>query len=209
MSNENLKSGLLLYQRIIKRLFDLLVSVFAISFLWWIILIAYLVTLFDLRENAFFIQDRVGKNHKLFKIIKIKTISNKLQLTPQKRISKIGHFLRKYKIDELPQLINVIIGDMSLVGPRPDLPIVIHQYTNSNKINFILSVKPGITGPASIIFINEYDTLSNKNQRYFFNEKYLFNKKVGININYIKNWSFKKDLQYILKTLSIIFYEKF
>jgi len=112
--------------KFIKRVFDLTFSFIFLLFTWPVILIAWLVASIETKSNGFFLQDRVGENGKIFKIIKIKTMrdipGSTITTANDRRITKSGKFFRKYKIDELPQLINIIKGDMSFVGPRPDVP---------------------------------------------------------------------------------------
>ena len=106
---------------------------------------------------------------------------------------------RKYKIDELPQLINVLKGDMSFVGPRPDVPGYADKLEGEDRI--ILSIKPGITGPATLKYKNEEEILANVDDPVKYNNQVIWPDKVKINKEYIKNWSLKKDIEYILKTI--------
>jgi lipopolysaccharide/colanic/teichoic acid biosynthesis glycosyltransferase len=150
------------------------------------------------------LQERVGENGKLFTIIKIKTMypekkGSTITTANDKRITKSGRFFRKYKIDELPQLINVLKGDMSFVGPRPDVPGYADKLEGEDRI--ILSVKPGITGPASLKYKNEEEILASVKNPKEYNDKVIWPDKVRINKKYIKNWSLKKDIEYIIKTI--------
>ena len=115
------------------------------------------------------------------------------------RITKFGHFLRKTKLDELPQLWNVLIGQMSFVGPRPDVPGYADQLEGDDKI--ILSVKPGITGPASLAFKDEEELLAQKDNPKQYNDEVIWPQKVKINKDYIRNYSFKNDIKYIIETV--------
>ena len=115
------------------------------------------------------------------------------------RVTRFGGLLRSYKIDELPQLINVFIGQMSFVGPRPDVEGYADKLEGNEKL--ILSVRPGITGPASIKYYNEEEILMNQIDPYDFNDKIIWPDKVKINMQYIENWSLKKDIYFIFKTL--------
>ncbi len=115
------------------------------------------------------------------------------------RVTKIGRFLRKTKLDELPQLWNVLIGDMSLVGPRPDVPGYADKLKGEDRI--VLTVRPGITGPASLYFKNEETLLAKQNDPKRYNDEVIWPQKVKINRNYILEYSFKKDLMYIFKTI--------
>ena len=115
------------------------------------------------------------------------------------RITKIGRFWRKSKIDELPQLINVFLGEMSFVGPRPDVPGFADKLKGEDRI--ILSIKPGITGPASIHFKNEENLLAQQENPEHYNKTVIWPKKVALNKEYIKNYSIFKDVKYIYKTV--------
>ena len=148
----------------LKRIFDIILSLFGLIILLPFMLIIAIFIKLDSKGTVFFKQVRVTKNGREFKIFKYRTMragSDKYsQITVGKddRITKIGSFLRKYKLDEIPQLINVLIGDMSLVGPRPEVPKYVALYTDEQKE--ILKVRAGITDYASIEFSNENDLLA-------------------------------------------------
>ena len=143
--------------KLIKRVFDFSLSLIGLLITWPIILIAWIIASIETKSNGFFLQKRVGENGKLFTIIKIKTMypnnGSTVTTANDSRITKSGKFFRKYKIDELPQLINVLKGDMSFVGPRPDVPGYADKLSGDDKV--ILSLKPGITGPATLKYKNE------------------------------------------------------
>ena len=189
--------------RFIKRLFDMVFSFIGLLITWPIILIAWIIASIETKSNGFFLQKRVGKDGKLFTIIKIKTMyPNKgsyVTTANDERITKSGRFFRKYKIDELPQLINVLKGDMSFVGPRPDVPGYADKLEGEDRI--ILSVRAGITGPATLKYKNEEEILAKVDNPEEYNDNVIWPDKVKINKEYIKNWSFKKDLEYIIKTI--------
>jgi lipopolysaccharide/colanic/teichoic acid biosynthesis glycosyltransferase len=190
--------------KLIKRIFDFSLAFVALLIVWPVILIAWIIASIETKSNGFFLQKRVGENGKLFTIIKIKTMYPKkggstITTANDKRITKSGRFFRKYKIDELPQLINVLKGDMSFVGPRPDVPGYADKLKGEDRI--ILSVKPGITGPASLKYKNEEEILANVDNPKEYNDKIIWPDKVKINKEYIKNWSLKKDIEYIIKTI--------
>jgi lipopolysaccharide/colanic/teichoic acid biosynthesis glycosyltransferase len=159
----------------------------------------------DTGEKGFFIQLRVGMNNKPFNIMKIRTMisaeKNSTVVTTDQdpRITKMGHFWRKTKIDELPQLINVLKGDMSFVGPRPDVPGFADLLEGEDRL--ILSVRPGITGPATLKYRNEEALLSKQNDPEIYNQTVLYPDKVRINLDYIKHYSFRNDIKYILETV--------
>lgn len=189
-----------------KRGFDIVVSFLGLTFSWWVIFIAWVIATFETKSNGFFIQKRVGKNGKIFNVIKIKTmkkvegVDTTITSSNDVRITKSGKFFRDTKIDELPQLINVLIGDMSFVGPRPDVPGYADKLEGEDRI--VLSIRPGITGPASLKYKNEEEILASQNDPKWYNDKIIWPDKVRINKEYIKNWSLKKDIEYIIKTVT-------
>jgi len=193
------------FDSLIKRIFDFILSLIGLIFTWPIILIAWIVATIETKSNGFFIQKRVGKDGKLFNVYKIKTmkqipnINTTITTKNDMRITKSGAFFRKYKIDELPQLLNVLLGDMSFVGPRPDVPGYADKLEGDDRI--VLSIRPGITGPATIKYKNEEDILANVDNPIEYNDKIIWPDKVKINKEYIKNWSLKKDIEYIIKTI--------
>ena len=171
------------------------------------IIIAILIKL-DSRGPIFFKQVRVTKNGREFKIFKYRTMrvgSDKYsQITVGKdsRITKVGDFLRKYKLDEIPQLINVLIGDMSLVGPRPEVPKYVALYTEEQRE--ILKVRAGITDYASIEFSNENDILANEaHPENAYIEK-IMPRKIELNKKYLSEISVMTDIKIILLTIKKI-----
>ena len=171
------------------------------------IIIAILIKL-DSKGPIFFKQVRVTKNGREFKIFKYRTMrigSDKFsQITVGKdsRITKVGDFLRKYKLDEIPQLINVLIGDMSLVGPRPEVPKYVALYTEEQRE--ILKVRAGITDYASIEFSNENDILANEtNPEKAYIEK-IMPRKIELNKKYLSEISVMTDIKIILLTIKKI-----
>lgn len=180
--------------RIIKRLFDIFLSVLLLIPLFIPICFLVLLASLDLREFGLFVQARIGLFGNAFNLFKIKTIDQ------YHRISTFGAFLRKTKLDELPQLINVLLGQMSFVGPRPDLKEFLDSLNSEDRI--ILSVKPGITGPASIKYRNEEYILNNLDNPELYNREVIWPDKVEINKAYIRNYSFLKDLVYLWRTLT-------
>jgi len=189
--------------KLIKRIFDFVLALMGLLITWPIILVAWIIASIETKSNGMFSQIRVGENGKLFKIYKIKTMKDKKGTTittaNDKRITKSGKIFRKYKIDELPQLWNVLIGDMSFVGPRPDVPGYADKLEGDDRI--VLSIKPGITGPASLKYKNEEEILAQVKNPKEYNDKVIWPDKVKINKEYIKNWSLKKDIEYIIKTV--------
>ncbi len=189
----------------IKRIFDFLLSLFGLIIFSWLIIIAILLAAFDTGLSGIFKQKRVGLKGHEFDIFKIRTMRNiddidtTVTQSGDPRITPIGRILRKTKIDELPQLWNVLKGDMSFVGPRPDVPGFADRLQGDERI--ILSVRPGITGPATLKFKNEEEILARQKDPEKYNKDVIFPEKIKINMDYIRNYSFQKDLQYILKTI--------
>lgn len=195
-----------LLNRFIKRSFDLIVSGIGLIFSLPIILIAALLVRINYGESGFFTQSRIGKEGKEFKIIKIKTMSSKIKFDTtvttknDPRITKLGSIYRKTKIDELPQLINVFKGEMSFVGPRPDVKELVYSIPEEVREIF-LSIRPGITGPATLKYRNEEEILASVEDPQMYNDEVIFPDKVDINIDYIRDYNFIKDIGYILKTV--------
>lgn len=191
----------------IKRLFDVVFSLIGLCILWPLIFLCWLLATIETRSNGFFLQKRVGQGGQLFKTIKIKTMylletreqRSTITVSGDSMITSSGRFFRAYKLDELPQLINVLIGNMSFVGPRPDVPGYADCLVGGDKI--ILSVRPGITGPASLKYKNEEEILSKHANPVEYNDKIIWPDKVAINKAYIQNYSFLKDLKYIIQTI--------
>ena len=191
--------------RFLKRMFDIVLSIVGIFLTWWIVLLAWIVASIETKSNALFMQKRVGKDANFFVVVKIKSmkkianINTTITTTHDARITKSGAFFRKMKIDELPQLLNVLLGDMSFVGPRPDVSGYADKLEGEDKI--ILSIRPGITGPASLKYKNEEDILANQEDAHTYNDTIIWPDKVKINRLYVQNYSFKKDIEYIIKTV--------
>ena len=189
-----------------KRTLDFLSSLFGLIILFpFLIIISFLVKLSS-KGPIFFKQDRLGKNFISFKIIKFRSMvvnnsANHSLVTSKgdNRITKLGAFLRKYKLDELPQLWNVLKGDMSLVGPRPEVSRYIEKYPN--EYNEILSVLPGITDNASIKFRNEEEILNNFQDKETAYVKEIMPKKIELYQQYISSISFFGDIKLIFKTI--------
>lgn len=194
----------------IKRLFDIVFSLIGIILLLPLLLIIAFLLKIESKGPVFYLQTRVGKNNRDFKIFKFRTMyidSDKYGLLTlgdkDPRVTKVGYFLRKYKLDELPQLINVLANSMSFVGPRPEVRHYVNFYSESDLE--ILSLKPGITDYASIYFRNEAELLkSSENPEQLYIEEIL-PKKIDLNKTYINNQNILTDIKIIFKTiLSII-----
>ena len=154
-------------------------------------------------KPIFFSQMRVGKNGKLFRLYKFRSMKNiksntTVAAAETDRISSLGKFLRRSKIDELPELFNIIRGDMSFVGPRPDVPGYADALIGDDRE--ILKLRPGLTGPASLKYYDEEDILALQDDPQKYNDEVIFPDKVRINLLYMKNWSFWMDMKLILDT---------
>ncbi len=192
-----------------KRLFDIFFSLLGIIFLLPLYLIVSILILIDGKGGIFYKQERVGKNGKIFKVLKFRTMRPdsfaKGALTVgsrDPRITNVGYSLRKYKLDELPQLFNVLFGEMSFVGPRPEVKRYTDLYNPFQKR--VLSVRPGITDYASIKFRNENDLLSasaDPEQLYI---EEIMPEKLELNLKYIDNNSVFKDIKIIFDTFYTI-----
>ena len=191
--------------KIVKRVFDIVLSVIGIGMTWWVIILAWIVATIETKSNGLFVQERIGKEANPFLVFKIKTMKSVrgVETTVTKygdvRITKSGTFFRKTKIDELPQLFNVLFGSMSFVGPRPDVRGFADTLEGENRI--VLSVRPGITGPASLKYRDEEFILSQQNNPEKYNRDVIWADKIKINKNYVQEWSLKKDIIYIIKTM--------
>lgn len=192
-----------------KRLFDILSSFFVLIHIWPFMLIIAMLVVFSGRGGVFFTQKRVGRNEKEFKLYKFRTMrldsEQKGQLTvggDDPRITKSGRFLRRFKLDELPQLLNVLAGSMSVVGPRPEVSKYTNMYTPEQKK--VLSVRPGLTDYASIEYIDENDLLgqSQDPEKTYIDE--VMPAKLKLNLKYIEEQGFLTDLKIIFKTLGKI-----
>lgn len=189
-----------------KRLFDITASFFGIIILSPLLIFIGLWVGLSSKGGVFYKQIRVGKNNKDFKLYKFRSMrvnSDKQGLltvgSKDSRITKAGYFIRKYKIDELPQLFNVLKGDMSFVGPRPEVRRYVDLYSKEQMK--VLRVRPGITDPASIKYRNENDILSSQSNPEEYYIQHIMPDKLKINIDYINTQTFIKDIKIIFQTI--------
>ena len=188
-----------------KRIFDLFFSSFFLIILFPIFLLISLLVKLSSKGPIFFIQKRIGRYGQHFNMIKFRSMLDKLEdknsvtCIGDYRITKFGKFLRKYKLDELPELVNVIIGDMSLVGPRPDVPGYADKLKNEDRL--ILNLRPGITGPATLKYSNEEKILSHQKNPTKYNDEVIYPDKVKINLDYYYNNSIWLDIKIIFATI--------
>lgn len=189
--------------RILKRSFDFCSALLGLVFLWPLVLICAVLAARDTGASGIFRQTRVGRNAREFTVYKIRTMKNlagtSVTTANDSRITELGTTLRKYKLDELPQLWNVLIGDMSLVGPRPDVPG--YADTLADDQRELLALRPGITGPATLKYRDEETLLSEQRDPENYNRHVIWPDKVAINLAYLKNYTFGEDLRIIVQTV--------
>lgn len=201
----NKRQGLSLRQRAIKRAFDVVVATVLLIAAWPVIVMSIAAATVDTRALGLFRQTRVGRNGALFSLYKVRTMRMDQHVTTTVtargdiRITRLGGILRRSKIDELPQLFNVLRGDMSLVGPRPDVPGFADSLKGEDRV--ILTVRPGITSPAALAYRNEEELLASVVDMEAYNREVIWPDKVRINRAYIDRYTFGTDLRAIFETL--------
>lgn len=193
----------------LKRLFDIACSLIGLLVLMPFLLGIALAVIVNSGFPVFYRQSRVGKDNRDFKLFKFRTMHSgadkKGLLTVggrDPRVTAVGYYLRKYKLDELPQLLNVLIGNMSLVGPRPEVRKYVDLYNEEQKK--VLSVKPGITDLASLRYINENELLAQSSDPEYTYIREIMPEKLALNKEYIENHSLRMDLKIIFATLARI-----
>ena len=190
---------------ILKFWFDRIIAFIGLLFLWPVILItAILIKIKMPGGPVFFVQKRVGMDGKLFNCHKFRSMTvahngSSVSVAGDSRITPFGAKLRHYKIDELPGLWDVLIGKMSFVGPRPDVPGYADMLQGEDRR--MLELKPGITGPASLKYRNEEEILALQDNPIKYNDEVIFPDKVKINLKYLDNWSFFEDIKIIIYTI--------
>lgn len=189
----------------LKWLFDRVASFIGLLFLWPIlVVVAILIKVKMPGGPAFFTQKRVGRNGRLFTMHKFRSMTvshsgSSVSVAGEARITPLGATLRKYKLDELPELWDVLIGNMSFVGPRPDVPGYADQLKGDDRR--VLELRPGITGPASLKYRDEEEMLAKVDNPIEYNDTVIYPDKVRINLYYLNHYSFIKDIQMILCTV--------
>ena len=189
--------GLSASQKVFKRLLDVLLSLILIPTLLFPVSILIILATIDTKIFGLFFQNRVGQYGKEFTIYKIRTYNRNGE------VSKFSKKIRNYKLDEIPQIFNILLGQMSFVGPRPDVLEVMSTLSKSDQV--ILSIKPGLTGPASLHYFNEEALLAEQEDPIAYNNQILTPKKNAINKDYIKNYHIFNDVNYIYKTTLHVF----
>ena len=188
-----------------KWLFDRVVSFIGLCFLWPVLLVVWVLIHIKMPGGpAIFTPKRVGKDGKLFTMYKFRSMTvghggSSVSVAGESRITPLGAKLRKYKLDELPELWNVLIGDMSFVGPRPDVPGYADQLQGEDRL--ILKLRPGITGPASLKYKNEEEILAKVENPQKYNDEVIYPDKVKINLEYYYHHSLVGDIKLILRTI--------
>ena len=188
-----------------KSVFDRSVSFFGLIFLFPVLIVVGILIRIKMPGGpAIFKQKRVGQYGRLFTMYKFRSMAvshsgSSVSVKGESRITPLGAQLRKYKLDELPELWNVLIGDMSFVGPRPDVPGYADKLEGENRRMLLL--KPGITGPASLKYRSEEELLAKQEDPQKYNDEVLFSDKVRINIEYLDYWSFWNDIKIIIYTI--------
>lgn len=190
---------------ILKYLFDKTASFIGLLLLWPVLLVVVILIRMKMPGGPFmFTQQRVGRHGRLFNIHKFRTMTvghggSSVSVKGEARITPLGARLRKYKLDELPELWNVLKGDMSFVGPRPDVPGYADQLQGDDRR--MLELRPGITGPATLKYRNEEELLASVDDPIRYNDEVIFPDKVHLNLYYLDHYSFLKDLQMIVCTV--------
>ncbi|MDO9260881.1 MAG: sugar transferase [Flavobacteriaceae bacterium] len=194
--------------KIAKRIFDIIIASIGIVSVTIPIVVLVMLASFSTQSFGIFIQKRIGQFQKPFYVLKIRSMrinqdDNTFTTVDDDRITKFGQLIRKYKLDELPQFFNVLIGDMSIVGPRPDVEDMLLLLSDEQKI--IFQVKPGLICNSTLAYINEEELLATKANlsEYYLSE--IWPQKVQLNLDYVQNWTFKHDLEIIFKFLSVLF----
>jgi lipopolysaccharide/colanic/teichoic acid biosynthesis glycosyltransferase len=181
-----------------KRLFDVLFSLVILLVFFWVLIAVWIISIINTKTNGIFTQERIGYRGDFFRIYKFRTMQ---VLLPSGivHISVIGKFLRKFKLDELPQLFNVLKGEMSIVGPRPDIPGYYDLLTGENRK--ILDLKPGLTSLVALVYFDEEHLLLKQENPKKFNDEVLFPKKVSLNLEYLYTHTFFGNLKIICNTI--------
>ncbi len=193
--------------KIKKKIFDICFVIFGVIFFSPVIIVLSIIIKITSKGPIFYIAPRVGKSGKHFNMIKFrsmyvnadKELEGSVTVKGDRRITPIGKFLRKYKLDELPELINILKGEMSFVGPRPDVPGYADHLKGDDRR--VLELKPGITGPATLKYSNEEELLTKVNNPIKYNNEVIFPDKVRINLEYMDNWSLWLDIKIIFRTI--------
>lgn len=195
-------------QRMLKRALDVCLAALGLLVFWPLIFLCVVIATLDSKAFGIFRQRRVGRHGIVFSVCKVRTMSvtestgnTTITTVHDARITQSGRIMRRLKLDELPQLWNVLVGQMSFVGPRPDVPGYADKLSGEQRR--MLELRPGITGPATIKYTNEEQLLGAQENPEKYNDTVLYPDKVRINLEYLDNYSIIKDIRYILITLRV------
>lgn len=189
----------------IKWIFDRVMALIGLLMLWPLLLVIAVIIRIKMPDGPIlFRQQRVGQYGRLFTLVKFRSMSvghhgGSVSVAGEARITPLGAKLRRYKLDELPELWNVFVGDMSFVGPRPDVPGYADKLQGNDRR--ILSLKPGITGPATLKYRNEEELLAEQSDPQRYNDEVIFPDKIRINLQYLDDHTLLQDLKIIFKTI--------
>lgn len=189
----------------LKYIFDRVMALVGLCLLWPVLFVVWVLIHIKMPGGpAVFKQKRVGKNGRLFTMYKFRSMTvshggSSVSVAGESRITPLGAKLRKYKLDELPELWNVLIGDMSFVGPRPDVPGYADMLEGNDRL--ILNLRPGITGPASLKYRNEEEILAQVDDPQRYNDEVIYPDKVRINLDYYYHHSLLGDIKLIIQTI--------
>lgn len=191
-------------EMIFKWLFDRIMAFMGLLFLWPVLLVVAVLIKIQMPGPVLFIQQRVGQNGTLFACHKFRSMTighggSSVSVAGESRITPLGAKLRKYKLDELPELWDVLIGNMSFVGPRPDVPGYADKLKGDDRI--ILNLRPGITGPATLKYRNEEELLATMENPIKYNDEVIYPDKVRLNRYYAEHYSFIDDIKMIFCTI--------
>ena len=192
------------FDRFIKLCFDMAFAASVLLLTWPVMLIAAAAIKSTSEGDVFFRQVRVGRKGRIFEVCKFRTMhmvkesESTVTVRGDERITSLGRVLRRWKLDELPQFWNVLKGEMSVVGPRPDVPGYADHLQGDDRI--ILELRPGITGPATLKYRNEEEILAAQPDPERYNDEVIFPDKVRINREYIRDYCFAGDMKYIIQT---------
>ena len=193
-----------------KRGMDLALAGAGVAVSWpLMVLIAAAISLED-KDSPFYIQERVGKNGKTFRLLKFRTMAQRpaddsgpeITIGEDPRITKVGEFLRGARLDELPQLFNILLGDMSVVGPRPEVPRYVAHYDEEQLS--VLTVRPGLTDPATLAYRHEAERLSQSDDPEALYIEEIMPEKLAMNLSYLAERNTLKDMQVFLRTLAAV-----
>ncbi|MFQ5622079.1 MAG: sugar transferase [Paracoccaceae bacterium] len=190
--------------RILKRGLDVALSALLLALTAPVVAAAAVAARLDTGASGLFRQPRVGRNGRIFRVVKIRTMRREngatVTVRGDARITRLGGWLRRWKIDELPQLWNVLCGDMSLVGPRPDMPGFLDGLEGEDRV--LLRLRPGITGPATLKYRDEEDLLAGNSDPERYNRQVIWPDKVRLNREYLNNYSLRGDLRCLWRTVA-------